>query len=58
MIINGAPAPRPFNIVLAPFAEGNKAVVDELKQLSYLTYGRERGEVEAEVLAKFQAGQK
>ena len=58
MIINGAPAPRPFNIVLPPFPVGNSAVVDELKQLSYLTYGRERGEVEAEVLAKFQAGQK
>ena len=58
MIINGAPAPRPFNIVLPPFPVGNSAVVDELKQLSYLTYGRPREEVEAEVLAKFQAGQK
>ena len=54
MIINGAPSLKPFNIeTLAP-RKGNAEIVDKLKQLSYLKYGRDRAEVEEEVFAKFK----
>jgi hypothetical protein len=53
MLINGQPT-KPFNIkTLAP-TEGNAAVVDQIKQLSYLKYGRDRAEVEDEIMAKYK----
>ncbi len=53
MIINGAPALKPFNIeTLAP-QKGNVEIVEKLKQISYLKYGRDRDQVEEEVFAKF-----
>lgn len=57
MIINGAPALKPFNIeTLAP-RKGNVEIVEKLKQISYLKYGRDRVEVEEEVFAKFKKAQ-
>jgi DNA helicase HerA-like ATPase len=53
MIINGAPSLRPFNIRTADLPKGNMQAVEKLKELSYLTYGRDRAEVEAEIFAKF-----
>lgn len=53
MIINGAPALKPFNIVTADLPNGSVAMVEKLKELSYLKYGRDRTEVEEEVFAKF-----
>lgn len=55
MIIKGAPATKPFNIFTADNPKGNFEMVDKLKQLSYLKYGRDRAEVEEEILAKFKA---
>lgn len=55
MIVNGAPASKPFNIVTADNPKGNFDMVDKLKQLSYLKYGRDRAEVEEEILGKFKA---
>lgn len=55
MIIKGAPATKPFNIFTADNPKGNFDMVDKLKQLSYLKYGRDRAEVEEEILAKFKA---
>ncbi|MFA5933854.1 MAG: TraM recognition domain-containing protein [Candidatus Paceibacterota bacterium] len=54
MIINGAPASKPFNMVTAKNPEGNREIIDKLKELSYLKYGRDREEVEAEIFGKYE----
>jgi hypothetical protein len=54
MLVNGQPT-KPFNIkTLAP-EEGNKEIVDSLKQLSYMKYGRDREEVEAEIMGRYKS---
>lgn len=53
LLARGVPQ-KPFNIVTYPPSKGNQNVVEQLKQLSYLTYGRDRREVEAEIVAKYQ----
>ena len=54
MLVNGQPT-KPFNIkTLAP-EEGNKEIVDNLKQLSYMKYGRDRKEVEAEIMGRYKS---
>jgi len=37
-----------------PPEEGNKEIVDSLKQLSYMKYGRDRAEVEAEIMGRYK----
>jgi hypothetical protein len=54
LIINGAPASKPFNIKTLLNPEGRKDIVADIKQLSYLKYGRDRAEVEAETFAKYK----
>ena len=52
MLVNGQPT-KPFNLhTLAPEI-GNPDIVDSLKQLSYVKFGRERAEVEAEIMARY-----
>ncbi len=52
MLVRGQPT-KPFNMhTLAPEA-GNMEMVDSLKELSYVKYGREREEVEAEIMARY-----
>ncbi len=46
---------KPFNLQTFPPFMGNKERLEQLKQLSYLTYGRDRAEVEAEVMQKYNA---
>ncbi|MCF7834043.1 MAG: type IV secretion system DNA-binding domain-containing protein [Candidatus Pacebacteria bacterium] len=54
MLIKGEPS-KPFNIeTLAP-EKGNLDIVDSLKELSYLKYGREREEVEEEIMSRYSA---
>ena len=54
MLVNGQPV-KPFNIrTLAPEA-GNKDIVDNLKELSYVKYGRDRAEVEAEIMGRYKS---
>ncbi len=53
LLAGGKPA-KPFNIECLPSPKGDQAVVDKLKELSYLKFGRRREEVEAEVLAKYK----
>ncbi len=56
MLVRGQPT-KPFNIkTLAP-ETGNLDIVDDLKELSYLTYGRGRAEVEAEIMARYESMQ-
>ena len=53
MLVRGQPT-KPFNIkTMAPEA-GNMDIVDSLKELSYMKFGREREEVEAEIMARYQ----
>ena len=55
MLVNGAPT-KPFSMTshwsLLP--KGNMDMVEDLKQLSYLKYGRDRAEIEAEIMAKYE----
>lgn len=53
MLVRGEPK-KPFDIVTLPPEQGDRTRIDPLKELSYLTYGRPRNEVEAEVLRKYQ----
>ena len=53
MLVNGQPV-KPFNIKTLPPENGNAGVVDNIKELSYMKYGRDRGEVEAEIMGRFK----
>ena len=54
MLVHGQPV-KPFNLrTLAP-EKGNLSIVDSLKELSYVKYGRDRAEVEAEIMARYQS---
>lgn len=53
ILSNGQPI-KPFDIeTIAPVA-GDKGIVPNLKELSYLKYGRERSIVESEVMKKYE----
>lgn len=56
LLVNGQPA-SPFNMVTADWDEDlpprNQEIIEPLKELSYMRYGRERAEVEAEIMAKY-----
>ena len=57
MLVNGRPV-QPFNMMtvhdgFAP--KGNPEQINAVKQLSYLKYGRDRAEIEQEILNKFKA---
>lgn len=52
MLVGGQPT-KPFNIkTLAPI-DGNKDIVESIKELSYIKYGRDRNEVEQEIMNKY-----
>lgn len=52
MLIDGVPA-KPFSIRTQDLPSGNPDIVESLKELSFLKYGRPRDEVEKEVMDKF-----
>jgi len=53
MLVNGQPV-KPFNLrTLAP-EKGNPEIVENLKELSYVKYGRDRAEVEAEIMGRYK----
>ena len=52
MLVDGTPV-KPFNIRTPDLPEGNKAIIESLKELSFLKYGRPREEVEKEVMEKY-----
>jgi hypothetical protein len=53
ILANGRPV-KPFNIETPPPPVGNKEVVDSIKQLSHLKYGKDRTLVEAEIMSKYK----
>jgi len=56
MLYKGQPV-KPFNIRTADNPPSNTQIVPLLKELSYLRYGRDREEVEAEIIAKYNQSQ-
>lgn len=52
MLVNGQPT-KPFNLATLPPEKGNVNLAEKLKELSYLTYGKPRAEVEAEIFGRF-----
>lgn len=55
MLHKGQPV-KPFNLRTADNPPSNPEIVPLLKELSYLRYGRDRDEVEAEIIAKYNRG--
>ncbi len=53
LLANGRPV-RPFSMETLPPKKGNKEVASKLKELSYLTYGRDRHIVEADIMKKYR----
>lgn len=52
MLAKGSPV-KPFNVGTFPPPRGNKAIVEKIKEMSFYLYGRERTEVESEILRKY-----
>ncbi|MBI2120218.1 MAG: type IV secretion system DNA-binding domain-containing protein [Parcubacteria group bacterium] len=55
MLINGSPG-KPFNMATLPPPPGNREIVGLIKELSHLKYGRDRTEIETEILGKYKKG--
>ncbi len=53
MLIGGKTA-KAFNVKAVDSPKGNLEILDTLKQLSYLTYGGDREEIERNILAKYK----
>ncbi|MCR4306467.1 MAG: hypothetical protein NUV42_00700, partial [Candidatus Yonathbacteria bacterium] len=53
LLVNGRPG-KPFSIETLSGAKGDRAVAESMKELSYGRYGRDRAEVEAEIIAKYR----
>jgi hypothetical protein len=54
LLAGGVPQ-KPFNIKTLDLSEGNLAQVDDLRHLSYLTYGRDRATVEGAIRERFMS---
>jgi hypothetical protein len=52
MLVKGQPT-KPFNIKTMAPEKGNPDIVDSLKELSYIKFGRDRAEVESEIMARY-----
>ncbi|MEK7602200.1 MAG: DUF87 domain-containing protein [Patescibacteria group bacterium] len=52
LLVHGVPQ-KPFTIHTLPPVAGREAQVDDLRQLSYLTYGRDRRAVEENIRARY-----
>lgn len=53
LLVNGQPV-KPFNIRAMAPPEGGYGIAEKIKELSYLRYGRDRAEVEEEIMRKYQ----
>jgi hypothetical protein len=53
MLSHGKPT-KPFNIRMMPQQTGNPAIVENLKELSYLIYGQDRDIVEEGIMEKYK----
>ncbi len=53
ILVNGSPV-KPFNIETMAPPKGNKDIVESIKQLSHLKYGKDRVLVEEEIMLKYK----
>jgi len=53
LLVNGRPV-KPFSMETNLPPRGNKILLDKIKEISYLTYGRDRNAIEEEILAKYK----
>ncbi len=53
MLAQGKPV-KPFNLLATNIPRGDREVAGRLKELSYLTYGKERSIIESEINAKYK----
>jgi hypothetical protein len=53
MLIKGQPT-KPFNMATFRPPQGTMEIVEKIKELSYLKFGRERAEVEEEIMDKYR----
>ena len=53
LLANGQPT-KPFSMETNMPPRGNKILLDKIKEISYLTYGKDRNEIEEEILAKYK----
>jgi len=53
MLGNGSPM-KPFNIAIPAPEDGNVDIVDKVKELSFLKYGRPKDEIEAEIMERYK----
>lgn len=53
MLSRGRPV-KPFSMAVTNPPKGDSSIVDKVKELSYLKYGRDRAEVEAEIMKKYE----
>ncbi|MFA6353710.1 MAG: TraM recognition domain-containing protein [Candidatus Paceibacterota bacterium] len=54
MLVNGQPT-KPFNLRTIAPEKGNPDIVNSLRELSYVKFGRDRDEVEAEIMARYSS---
>jgi Type IV secretion-system coupling protein DNA-binding domain/TraM recognition site of TraD and TraG len=54
MLVKGQPT-KPFNIHTVAPEKGNPDIVDNLKELSYMKFGRDREEVETEIMSRYSS---
>lgn len=52
LLVSGRPI-KPFNIEIPPPPQGDNNIAEKLKKLSFLTYGKNREEVEAHIASKY-----
>ncbi len=53
MLSSGRPV-KPFNLFIPFPPRGEMAIIDKVKELSYLKYGKDRALVEAEIMKKYE----
>ena len=54
LLMRGLPS-KPFSIATLAPQKGHPELADHIKELSHLRYGRDRAEIEAEIMAKYNA---
>ncbi len=52
ILVNGTPE-KPFNVKTLASPKGDSGIVDSLRELSYLRFGRDREEVEADIMRRY-----
>ncbi|MEX0935005.1 MAG: type IV secretory system conjugative DNA transfer family protein [Candidatus Paceibacterota bacterium] len=57
LLMDGQPAP-PFNVRAEKPIEGDESIISKLKELSSLTYGRPREEIEREIMKRYESTKK